>query len=240
MSSRDLQAPQARTSIGATAGARSSCLFRFINKIKCLNLAKWRRRRDSNPRYPCGVCSFSKRVPSASRPRLRWMLYARLPLALTSRRTDNPACFRTRRRAAIPSVRIPVANLSKRLDSPFGTDYTAPTNRKAACRFPGAQIAQLVEHATENRSVPGSNPGLGTILPLETRRSTNSSPLWARGCARASGNEDASPVPARPARLPRTQRPAGRPRCRRRPQDRRRSRMSRMRSQMARCSARSA
>jgi hypothetical protein len=31
----------------------------------------WRRRRDSNPRYPCGVCSFSKRVPSASRPRLR-------------------------------------------------------------------------------------------------------------------------------------------------------------------------
>ena len=30
----------------------------------------WRRRRDSNPRYPFGVCRFSKAVPSASRPRL--------------------------------------------------------------------------------------------------------------------------------------------------------------------------
>lgn len=30
-----------------------------------------------------------------------------------------------------------------------------------------AQIAQLVEHATENRSVGGSNPPLGTIYFLE-------------------------------------------------------------------------
>ena len=30
----------------------------------------WRRRRDSNPRYPFEVCRFSKAVPSASRPRL--------------------------------------------------------------------------------------------------------------------------------------------------------------------------
>ena len=29
----------------------------------------------------------------------------------------------------------------------------------------GAQVAQLVEHATENRSVGGSNPPLGTIAP---------------------------------------------------------------------------
>jgi hypothetical protein len=28
---------------------------------------------------------------------------------------------------------------------------------------PGAQVAQLVEHATENRSVGGSIPPLGTI-----------------------------------------------------------------------------
>jgi hypothetical protein len=30
--------------------------------------------------------------------------------------------------------------------------------------FPDAQVAQLVEHATENRSVGGSIPPLGTIL----------------------------------------------------------------------------
>jgi hypothetical protein len=31
----------------------------------------WRRRRDLNPRYLCRVCSLSKGVPSATRPRLR-------------------------------------------------------------------------------------------------------------------------------------------------------------------------
>ncbi len=39
-------------------------------------IPKWRRRRDSNPRDLFGVCSFSKRVPSASRPRLRFPSYA--------------------------------------------------------------------------------------------------------------------------------------------------------------------
>ena len=33
-----------------------------------------------------------------------------------------------------------------------------------------AQVAQLVEHATENRSVGGSNPPLGTIFALSGRR----------------------------------------------------------------------
>ena len=32
-----------------------------------------------------------------------------------------------------------------------------------------AQVAQLVEHATENRSVGGSIPPLGTIIPLSGR-----------------------------------------------------------------------
>jgi hypothetical protein len=32
-------------------------------------------------------------------------------------------------------------------------------------RVPDAQVAQLVEHATENRSVGGSIPPLGTTLP---------------------------------------------------------------------------
>jgi hypothetical protein len=34
----------------------------------------------------------------------------------------------------------------------------------------GAQVAQLVEHRTENAGVGGSNPSLGTIFPL--------SPWW--------------------------------------------------------------
>ncbi len=33
---------------------------------------------------------------------------------------------------------------------------------------PDAQVAQLVEHATENRSVGGSIPPLGTIPPFST------------------------------------------------------------------------
>lgn len=73
-----------------------------------------------------------------------------------------------------------VAKLSKRLDSPFGTDYTAPTNRDAPQRFPGAQIAQLVEHATENRSVAGSIPALGTIFLPDTRQFD----ILSRGTAR--------------------------------------------------------
>ena len=38
-------------------------------------------------------------------------------------------------------------------------------------RKPDAQVAQLVEHATENRSVGGSIPPLGTI-PFATAPST--------------------------------------------------------------------
>lgn len=49
--------------------------------------------------------------------------------------------------------------------------WTAPShptiNRPLARSFDPeyAQVAQLVEHATENRSVGGSIPPLGTILP---------------------------------------------------------------------------
>ena len=42
-----------------------------------------------------------------------------------------------------------------------------PVDRPAKLRYgsdpDGAQVAQLVEHATENRSVGGSIPPLGTI-----------------------------------------------------------------------------
>jgi hypothetical protein len=48
---------------------------------------------------------------------------------------------------------------------------TAYKPRSAApCRRAGAQVAQLVEHATENRSVGGSIPPLGTISPSHLGR----------------------------------------------------------------------
>jgi hypothetical protein len=43
----------------------------------------------------------------------------------------------------------------------FGKDH-APAKRPAATARPGAQVAQLVEHVTENHGVGGSIPPLGT------------------------------------------------------------------------------
>ena len=48
-----------------------------------------------------------------------------------------------------------------------------PTARGPRCRpsaDANAQVAQLVEHATENRSVGGSIPPLGTISPFANVR----------------------------------------------------------------------
>ena len=42
------------------------------------------------------------------------------------------------------------------------SDYTRPPRRARLRRASDAQVAQLVEHATENRSVGGSIPPLGT------------------------------------------------------------------------------
>ena len=47
------------------------------------------------------------------------------------------------------------------LDKPKPSPYK-PATADALARS-GAQVAQLVEHATENRSVGGSIPPLGTI-----------------------------------------------------------------------------
>jgi hypothetical protein len=49
----------------------------------------------------------------------------------------------------------------KRPTSPVGTAQRRRTKAGA-----GAQVAQLVEHATENRSVGGSIPPLGTIISI--------------------------------------------------------------------------
>jgi hypothetical protein len=43
-----------------------------------------------------------------------------------------------------------------------------PATSEADTGADDAQVAQLVEHATENRSVGGSTPSLGTIFPLST------------------------------------------------------------------------
>lgn len=44
--------------------------------------------------------------------------------------------------------------------------YRPPTKRGDAAY---ARVAQLVEHATENRSVGGSTPSPGTIFPISDR-----------------------------------------------------------------------
>ena len=51
--------------------------------------------------------------------------------------------------------------MSHRLDSTVPTHYNA---RLFSVFSQNAQVAQLVEHATENRSVAGSIPALGTII----------------------------------------------------------------------------
>ena len=60
-------------------------------------------------------------------------------------------------------VRRTLISLLARLDKPSGPAYKATIPRRFA---PDAQVAQLVEHATENRSVGGSIPPLGTILSV--------------------------------------------------------------------------
>ena len=54
------------------------------------------------------------------------------------------------------------------LDRPGSISYkprALPEAGRLARRRSAAQVAQLVEHATENRSVGGSIPPLGTISP---------------------------------------------------------------------------
>lgn len=47
------------------------------------------------------------------------------------------------------------------------SDYTTAHDAHGTRRVSDAQVAQLVEHATENRSVGGSIPPLGTIYLIE-------------------------------------------------------------------------
>ena len=54
------------------------------------------------------------------------------------------------------------------LDKTFRATYKPPTVAPSSKR--NAQVAQLVEHATENRSVGGSIPPLGTKTPSHGER----------------------------------------------------------------------
>jgi hypothetical protein len=51
-------------------------------------------------------------------------------------------------------------------------DYKPPLPHAASLAHGNAQVAQLVEHATENRSVGGSIPPLGTMTPSAVFRAT--------------------------------------------------------------------
>ncbi len=62
--------------------------------------------------------------------------------------------------------------MSHRLDSTVPTHYNA---RLFSVFSQNAQVAQLVEHATENRSVGGSIPPLGTININDLARVTKKS-----------------------------------------------------------------
>ena len=61
-----------------------------------------------------------------------------------------------------------------RLDRPVRLGY----GQRPA--LPGAQVAQLVEHATENRSVGGSIPPLGTFIAGFLRLSVG---IWCKWCS---------------------------------------------------------
>ena len=77
------------------------------------------------------------------------------------------------------SYAIPVPTRDEDADEPTirrptsaGQRRTRSYKRRSPGSRPrGAQVAQLVEHATENRSVGGSIPPLGTINPLTTATS---------------------------------------------------------------------
>lgn len=71
----------------------------------------------------------------------------------------------SRRRA--PPRKFQAGRIVCRLDSPPPSLYIASHQPKRGALRRDAQVAQLVEHATENRSVGGSIPPLGTIYLLE-------------------------------------------------------------------------
>ncbi len=69
------------------------------------------------------------------------------------------------------SPRFSAEPAGMRLDSPGDIAYKRTRARRGRPQCPGssvAQVAQLVEHMTENHGVGGSIPPLGTILNKQT------------------------------------------------------------------------
>ena len=74
-----------------------------------------------------------------------------------------PRCEQSALQAAARILPLPQASVASVLDSLESSLYNAPALFSRHCnRELGAQVAQLVEHVTENHGVGGSIPPLGT------------------------------------------------------------------------------
>ena len=93
-------------------------------------------------------------------------------------------CDSVRSRSA--SVQVNAASLKgdTALDRPAPGNYTAPLPCSGASPAWFAQVAQLVEHAIENRSVAGSIPALGTIFPCVLLKYILGRPIFSAGLGR--------------------------------------------------------
>src|SRR5437868_12032451 len=90
------------------------------------------------------------------------------PDAFASAGFAHPTAVPERHYFSAPCPRAAPGEAARRsrVDTPPSADYNAALARPRLRARRGAQVAQLVEHATENRSVGGSIPPLGTTLRL--------------------------------------------------------------------------
>src|SRR3569833_4277845 len=164
---------------GREDAATEGCIYRTfrLNKLHCpMN----RRNPDQNPQNLCPAAR------SATGRRMRRRGHSAHPAAATSISTaGSPAPMSSRpqkgTRTTSNNQNIPMYwtqptgwseaqagtqecgnNRRSTVDSAVRAAYKPPARRPFRPKRP-AQVAQLVEHATENRSVGGSIPPLGTI-----------------------------------------------------------------------------
>lgn len=106
------------------------------------------------PRFGSRACQHPRCHRARGRPGLRRHCAGRSKRAISARLFSFP-CRSGRN--------FPTGRIVCRLDSPRPCLYIASHQPKRGALRGNAQVAQLVEHATENRSVGGSIPPLGTI-----------------------------------------------------------------------------
>ena len=103
----------------------------------------------------------ARRTHRGAMPRLRQAGRRQAPaLLFQALRRRRPRSLAEGKLSGCPPTRPRTTRASPQLDRNADASYTARRQRKRR-----AQVAQLVEHATENRSVGGSTPPLGTISP---------------------------------------------------------------------------